>query len=41
VVATKKQSIIDVDGMQDVDDYNKYQKMGLFMGFAKISAIYV
>jgi hypothetical protein len=35
VVASEKQHIIGVDGMDDVDEYNNYAKMHLFTNFPK------
>jgi hypothetical protein len=35
VVASGKQHIIGVDGMDDVDKYNNYAKMQLFTDFPK------
>ena len=35
VVASRKQHIIGVDGMDDVDEYNNYAKMQLFTDFPK------
>ena len=40
VVASRKQHIIGVDGVDDVDEYNNYAKMQLFIDFPKkISAV--
>ena len=35
VVASGKQHIIEVDGMDDVDEYNNYAEMQLFTDFPK------
>ena len=35
VVASKKQHIIKVDGMDNVDEYNNYAEMQLFTDFPK------
>jgi hypothetical protein len=35
VVASGKQHIIGVDGMDDVEEYNNYTEMQLFTGFSK------
>jgi hypothetical protein len=35
VVASRKQHIIGVDGMDDVDEYNNYAEMQLFINFPK------
>ena len=35
VVASRKQHIIGVDGMDDVEAYNNYDEMALFIDFSK------
>ena len=35
VVASRKQHIIGVDGVDDVEEYNNYTKMQLFTDFPK------